>query len=256
MITTVKPGGPDQSRPPFLFFGLGSCFVQNLAAPLNKINIPYQFNPLGTSFNPVSIAQQLEWLIQPEVTLQQSHLHEGVYHQLQAANKFQHADKNCLEAFINDAQTNALDYLNLNEHPVLIVSFGTAHCWEMNGTIVNNCHKLPQDLFKRRLLELSEITKAWTLILTHVPRRWQIIFTVSPVKYTKVGLEENFISKSILRLSIKSLVEQHSNCFYFPSYEIITDELRDYSYFKDNGTHPNEAAVEIVFERFRSFLNF
>lgn len=256
MITTVKPGGPDQSRPPFLFFGLGSCFVQNLAAPLNKINIPYQFNPLGTSFNPVSIAQQLEWLIQPEVILQQSHLHEGVYHQLQAANKFQHADKNCLEAFINDAQTNALDYLNLNEHPVLIVSFGTAHCWEMNGTIVNNCHKLPQDLFKRRLLELSEITKAWTLILTHVPRRWQIIFTVSPVKYTKVGLEENFISKSILRLSIKSLVEQHSNCFYFPSYEIITDELRDYSYFKDNGTHPNEAAVEIVFERFRSFLNF
>ena len=256
MITTVKPGGPDQSRPPFLFFGLGSCFVQNLAAPLNKINIPYQFNPLGTSFNPVSIAQQLEWLIQPEVTLQQSHLHEGVYHQLQAANKFQHADKNCLEAFINDAQTNALDYLNLNEHPVLIVSFGTAHCWEMNGTIVNNCHKLPQDLFKRKLLELGEITKAWTLILTHVPRRWQIIFTVSPVKYTKVGLEENFISKSILRLSIKSLVEQHSNCFYFPSYEIITDELRDYSYFKDNGTHPNEAAVEIVFKRFRLFLNF
>ena len=256
MITTVKPGGPDQSRPLFLFFGLGSCFVQNLAAPLNKINIPYQFNPLGTSFNPVSIAQQLEWLIQPEVTLQQSHLHEGVYHQLQAANKFQHADKNCLEAFINDAQTNALDHLNRSEHPVLIVSFGTAHCWEMNGTIVNNCHKLPQDLFKRRLLELSEITKAWTLILTHVPRRWQIIFTVSPVKYTKVGLEENFISKSILRLSIKSLVEQHYNCFYFPSYEIITDELRDYSYFKDNGTHPNEAAVEIVFERFRSFLNF
>ena len=256
MITTVKPGGPYQSRPPFLFFGLGSCFVQNLAAPLNKINIPYQFNPLGTSFNPVSIAQQLEWLIQPEVILQQSHLHEGVYHQLQAANKFQHADKNCLEAFINDAQTNALDYLNLNEHPVLIVSFGTAHCWEMNGTIVNNCHKLPQDLFKRKLLELGEITKAWTLILTHVPRRWQIIFTVSPVKYTKVGLEENFISKSILRLSIKSLVEQHSNCFYFPSYEIITDELRDYSYFKDNGTHPNEAAVEIVFERFRLFLNF
>lgn len=256
MITTVKPGGPDQSRPPFLFFGLGSCFVQNLAAPLNKINIPYQFNPLGTSFNPVSIAQQLEWLIQPEVILQQSHLHEGVYHQLQAANKFQHADKNCLEAFINDAQTNALDHLNRSEHPVLIVSFGTAHCWEMNGTIVNNCHKLPQDLFKRKLLELSEITKAWTLILTHVPRRWQIIFTVSPVKYTKVGLEENFISKSILRLSIKSLVEQHSNCFYFPSYEIITDELRDYSYFKDNGTHPNEAAVEIVFKRFRLFLNF
>ena len=256
MITTVQLGGPVQSRPPFLFFGLGSCFVQNLAAPLDKINIPYQFNPLGTSFNPVSIAQQLEWLIQPEGTLNHIYLHHGVYHQLHAANKFQHTDKNRLDTFINDAQTNARNHLNRSEHPVLIISFGTAHCWEMNGTIVNNCHKLPQDLFKRRLLELDEITEAWTSILTHVPKHWQIIFTVSPVKYTKVGLQENFISKSILRLSINSLVEQHSNCLYFPSYEIITDELRDYSYFKDNGTHPNESAVEIVFERFRLFLNF
>jgi len=256
VITPVKLGGPVQSRPPFLFFGLGSCFVQNLAGPLNKINIPYQFNPLGTSFNPVSIAQQLEWLVQPEGTLNPSYLHQGVYHQLQSANKFQHGDKNLLEAFIETARTTALNHLNRTEHPTLIISFGTAHCWEMNGTIVNNCHKLPQDLFKRRLLELSEIIDVWTSVLTHVPKHWQVIFTVSPVKYTKVGLEENFISKSILRLSIKTLVERHSNCFYFPSYEIITDELRDYSYFKDNGTHPNETAVEVVFERFRSFLNF
>jgi hypothetical protein len=105
------------------------------------------------------------------------------------------------------------------------------------------------------LLGLSEIKKAWDSVLTHIPDDWQIIFTVSPVKYTKVGLEENFISKSILRLSIKSIVEQYSNCHYFPSYEIITDELRDYSYFKDNGTHPNEDAVEIVFERFKLFIN-
>ncbi len=256
MITPVKLGGPVESRPPFLFFGLGSCFVQNLATPLDRSMISYSFNPLGTSFNPVSIAQQLEWLIQPEVTLNPSFFYKGIYHQLQAANKFQHTDEALLDALITTTRNNALDFLKRSEHPVLIISFGTAHYWELNGTIVNNCHKLPQELFKRKLLDLDEITKAWTAVLTHLPERWQVIFTVSPVKYTKVGLEENFISKSILRLAIKSLVEQYSNCLYFPSYEIITDELRDYSYFKDNGTHPNESAVEIVFERFKSFLNF
>ena len=256
MITPVKVGGLVESRPPFLFFGLGSCFVQNLAIPLDRINIPYQYNPLGTSFNPVSIAEQLEWLIQSEATLNSHFLYQGVYHQLQAANKFQNTNESALNKLIDGIRSNTWDYLNHSKHPVLIISFGTAHCWEMNETIVNNCHKLPNDLFKRRLLGLSEIRKAWDLVLTHVPKDWQIIFTVSPVKYTKVGLEENFISKSILRLSIKSLVEQYTNCSYFPSYEIITDELRDHSYFKNNGTHPNEVAVEIVFERFKSFLNF
>jgi hypothetical protein len=255
VITPVKLGGLVQSRPPFLFFGLGSCFVQNLATPLDRINIPYQYNPLGTSFNPVSIAQQLEWLINQEICLNPSYLYQGVYHQLQAANNFQHTYESSLNKRTEDIRINTLDYLNSSKNPVLIISFGTAHCWEINETIVNNCHKLPNDLFERRLLGLSEIKKVWDSVLTHIPDDWQIIFTVSPVKYTKVGLEENFISKSILRLSIKSFVEQYSNCHYFPSYEIITDELRDYSYFKDNGTHPNEDAVEIVFERFKLFIN-
>ena len=122
--------------------------------------------------------------------------------------------------------------------------------------VVNNCHKLPQHLFQRRILTIEEIESAWATVLRLIPEGWKIIFTVSPVKYTKLGLEENFISKSILRLSIKSFIENYSNSYYFPSFEIITDELRDYSFYKENGTHPNEAAVEVVFDRFRSFLNF
>ena len=256
MITPVKLGGPVESSPPFLFFGLGSCFVQNLATPLERMNIPYQFNPLGTSFNPVSIAHQLNWLLDSTSVFKPSFLYNRIYHQLDAANKFQHKDPLILDQDIESARKKTLLYLNQNEHPILIISFGTAHCWEKEGTVVNNCHKLPQHLFKRRLLNGHEIEDAWNSVLASIPENWKIIFTVSPVKYTKVGLEENFISKSILRLSIKSLIEQNSNCFYFPSYEIITDELRDYIYFKDNGTHPNEVAVEVVFERFRSLLNF
>jgi hypothetical protein len=76
VITTVKLGGPIESSPPFLFFGLGSCFVQNLAAPLDKVNIPYLFNPLGTSFNPISIARQLEWLLNPKATFNPAYFHK------------------------------------------------------------------------------------------------------------------------------------------------------------------------------------
>jgi len=256
VITPVKLGGPVESSPPFLFFGLGSCFVQNLATPLGRMNIPYQFNPLGTSFNPLSIAHQLNWLLDSTSVFKPSFLYNGIYHQLDAANKFQHKDPFILDQDIESARKKTLLYLNQNAHPILIISFGTAHCWELEGTVVNNCHKLPQHLFKRRLLNSHEIEDAWISVLALIPENWKIIFTVSPVKYTKIGLEENFISKSILRLGIKSLIEQNSNCFYFPSYEIITDELRDYSYFKDNGTHPNEVAVEVVFERFRSLFNF
>ncbi|MCH1407284.1 MAG: GSCFA domain-containing protein, partial [Schleiferiaceae bacterium] len=100
MITTVKLGGPIQSSPPFLFFGLGSCFVQNLAAPLDKINIPYLFNPLGTSFNPISIARQLEWLLDPKATFNPAYFHSGVYHQLDAANKFQNINEAALNQSI------------------------------------------------------------------------------------------------------------------------------------------------------------
>ena len=135
-------------------------------------------------------------------------------------------------------------------------TFKLGEIWEINDMVVNNCHKLPQHLFQRRILTIEEIESAWDTVLRLIPEGWKIIFTVSPVKYTKLGLEENFISKSILRLSIKSFIENYSNSYYFPSFEIITDELRDYSFYKENGTHPNEAAVEVVFNRFRSFLNF
>ena len=256
MITTVKLGGPIQSSPPFLFFGLGSCFVQNLAAPLDKINIPYLFNPLGTSFNPISIARQLEWLLDPKATFNPAYFHSGVYHQLDAVNKFQNINEAALNESIENIRRDTLNHLKSTVNPALIISFGTAYSWEINDAVVNNCHKLPQHLFQRRILTIEEIESAWDTVLKLIPEDWKIIFTVSPVKYTKLGLEENFISKSILRLTIKSFIENYSNSYYFPSFEIITDELRDYSFYKENGTHPNETAVEVVFNRFRSFLNF
>ncbi len=99
----------------------------------------------------------------------------------------------------------------------------------------------------------EEIVSEWQNTLQQLPENVKIIFTVSPVRYTRIGLQENFLGKSILRTVIEELVAS-PNAVYFPSFEIINDELRDYSFFESNGTHPNSRAVEVVMKRFKAFL--
>ena len=137
---------------------------------------------------------------------------------------------------------------------VLIISLGTAHAWFKENQIVNNCHKLPGQFFQRRLLSKEEIVAEWKHTLQLLPENVKLIFTVSPVRYTRIGLQENFLGKSILRTAIEELLIS-PNAVYFPSFEIINDELRDYAYFESNGTHPSMKAIEVVMERFKTFLH-
>ena len=253
MITEVKVGTEELSAPPF-FFGIGSCFVSNLDPYLNRLGYEYQFNPLGTSFNPISIAKQLRWIFSNE-DLSPSFYHEGIFHQLDAANKWQEETNSALEKSINKTRSEVLQYLNQpSKILVLVISLGTAHAWFKENHLVNNCHKLPGQFFQRRLLSKEEIVAEWKHTLSLLPEQVKIIFTVSPVRYTRIGLQENFLGKSILRTAIEALLEP-PNIVYFPSFEIINDELRDYSFFESNGTHPNSKAIEVVMERFKRFLH-
>ena len=253
MITAVKVGTEELSAPPF-FLGIGSCFVSNLDPYLNKWGYGYQFNPLGTSFNPVSIAKQLRWIFCNE-DLSPAFNHQGTFHQLDAANRWQNETITALEKSINKARSEVLQYLNQPDKSlVLIISLGTAHAWFNEDYLVNNCHKLPGNFFERRLLSKEEIVAEWQHTLQQLPENIKVIFTVSPVRYTRIGLQENFIAKSILRTAIEELVAS-PNTVYFPSFEIINDELRDYSFFESNGTHPNSRAVEVVMKRFKAFLD-
>lgn len=252
MITKVKVGTEELSAPPF-FFGLGSCFVSNLDPYLNKWGYQYQFNPLGTSFNPISIAKQLRWIFCNE-ELSPTFNHQGTFHQLDAANKWQDETISALEESINKTRSEALQYLNQpRKELVLIISLGTAHAWFKKDHLVNNCHKLPGQFFQRRLLNKEEIVTEWKHTLQLLPENVKLIFTVSPVRYTRIGLQENFLGKSILRTAIEELLTS-PNAVYFPSFEIINDELRDYAFFESNGTHPNSRAVEVVMKRFKAFL--
>lgn len=253
MITEVKVGTEELSAPPF-FFGIGSCFVSNLDPYLNHLGYDYQFNPLGTSFNPISIAKQLRWLFCNE-DLSPTFKHDGVFHQLDAANKWQDQSDTTLQEVINKSKSLVQQYLNqIDKELILVISLGTAHAWFKGDQLVNNCHKLPGQFFQRRLLSKEEIVAEWKHTLSLLPEQVKIIFTVSPVRYTRIGLQENFLGKSILRTAIEALLEP-PNIVYFPSFEIINDELRDYSFFESNGTHPNSKAIEVVMERFKRFLH-
>ena len=253
MITAVKVGTEELSAPPF-FLGIGSCFVSNLDPYLNTWGYGYQFNPLGTSFNPISISKQLRWIFCNE-DLSPTFNHQEVFHQLDAANKWQNESDTTLQESINEVRNEILQYLNQpDKELVLVISLGTAHAWFKENELINNCHKLPGQFFQRILLSKEEIVAEWKHTLSLLPEQVKIIFTVSPVRYTRIGLQENFLGKSILRTAIEALLER-TNIVYFPSFEIINDELRDYSFFESNGTHPNSKAVEVVMERFKRFLH-
>lgn len=252
MITEVKVGTEKLSAPPF-FLGIGSCFVSNLEPYLNQWGYNYRFNPLGTSFNPISISKHLRWIFSDE-NLSPVFNHQGIFHQLDAANKWQDKTITALEESINKERIEVLQYLKQpNKELVLIISLGTAHAWYKGEELVNNCHKLPGQFFQRRLLSKEEIVTEWKRTFFQLPQNVKIIFTVSPVRYTRIGLQENFIGKSILRTAIEDLLLS-PQVLYFPSFEIINDELRDYSFFESNGTHPNSKAIEVVMKRFKRFL--
>jgi hypothetical protein len=214
----------------------------------------YQFNPLGTSFNPISIAKQLRWIFSNE-NLSPLFNHQGIFHQLDAANKWQDETITTLEESINKAKSEVLQYLNQpGKELILVISLGTAHAWFKENELVNNCHKLPGQFFQRRLLSKEKIVSEWEQTISRLPENLKVIFTVSPVRYTRIGLQENFLGKSILRTAIEELLVS-PKVVYFPSFEIINDELRDYSFFDSNGTHPNSRAVEVVMKRFKAFLD-
>tara|TARA_B100000900_G_scaffold410649_1_gene428839 strand:- start:10069 stop:10833 length:765 start_codon:yes stop_codon:yes gene_type:complete len=253
MITGVKMGTEELSAPPF-FFGIGSCFVSNLDPFLSKWGYKYQFNPLGTSFNPISISKQLRWIFCNK-ELSPNFNYQGIFHQLDAANKWQGKSDTVLKEYIEKTRNEIKQYLNQSgKKLIFVISLGTSHAWFKGNQLVNNCHKLPGHFFERRLLNKEEIVTEWKHTLSKLPENLKIIFTVSPVRYTRIGLQENFLGKSILRTAIEELLLS-PKVVYFPSFEIINDELRDYSFFESNGTHPNSKAIEVVMERFKTFLD-
>ncbi len=232
---------------------LGSCFSDEIGEQMKQRNMSVTCNPFGTLYNPLSIANA----ICSSFVHCTSYIvpHDGLWHSMMHHGSFSRPTREEAEEAVKasiETMQNALQ-----EATVVIVTFGTAWIYEMNGEIVGNCHKLPADRFTRRRLTVEEIVAAWQPIIERYPdKHW--IFTVSPIRHIKDGLHENQLSKATLLMAIEQLLDnrqsivprQSSNRHYFPSYEILLDELRDYRFYADDLVHPSSLAVNYIWERF------
>ena len=216
---------------------LGSCFADNIGAKFAEHYFQATINPFGTLYNPASIAAAIT-----NVGNSQLVEHNGLWHSMMHHGAFSGKDKE--EVLTRCEQSRALLQRVLMEASTVVVTFGTAWVYEMEGKVVANCHKLPANRFTRRCLTVNEIVEMWQPIVASMPdKHW--IFTVSPIRHVKDGLHANQISKAILLQAVDILGQS-----YFPSYEIMMDELRDYRFYAEDMVHPSAVAVEYIWQRF------
>ena len=224
---------------------LGSCFSDEIGRQMEERKMAVTCNPFGTLYNPLSIAQAIQKTELPALIE-----HDGLWHSMAHHGSFSRATKEEAEK----AVTNSIETMQraLVESTVVIVTFGTAWVYEMDGKVVGNCHKMPEKWFRRRRLSVEEIVDAWQPILAQYPdKKW--LFTVSPIRHIRDGLHENQLSKATLLMAVDQMVNStwpNGKWHYFPSYEILLDELRDYRFFADDLVHPSTLAVEYIWERF------
>lgn len=226
---------------------LGSCFTDEIGALLTQHGFHALSNPTGTLYNPLSIAQAINLKSQISNLKSQISLieHDGLWHSMQHHGSFSHKDKEVVEQRCREAAERLREAWN--EASVIIITFGTSWVYEQEGRVVANCHKLPEAAFTRRLLSVEEIVATWLPIIQAYPdKHW--LFTVSPIRHLRDGLHANQISKGILLQAIDRLVEL-TDATYFPSYEILIDELRDYRFYAEDLCHPSAQAIEYIWER-------
>ena len=233
---------------------LGSCFAENIGKLLSGNKFRCEVNPLGILYNPLSIAKSLRQVLM-ECVYEEKDLFQagGVWHSWMHHSDFSSCSLDeCLKK-INGGMKKVAD--SLPDTDWLVVTWGTAYVYFLRQTqeVVGNCHKQSEKLFVRQRLDVSEIVEVWKSLLDDlktVNPRLKVLFTVSPIRHAKDGMHGNQLSKSTLLLAVDELCATCPDCHYFPSYEIMMDELRDYRFYADDMLHPSTKAVEYIWECF------
>ena len=226
---------------------MGSCFSERIGSKVKSGGLQMLVNPFGTVFNPVSLARLLSdaksksideslWVEDRDGIWYHHHYHRV----MRAMSKASLIEQITQKQELLDTWLHDLDFL--------IVTLGTAFIYERNSVVISNCHKLPSTQFHKRLLTIPEIVSAIQQIQALVPKSCRIIWTVSPVRHTRDGLVGNQCSKASLVLALHQSIASQDD--YFPAYEIMMDELRDYRFYESDLIHPNETAVNYIYQRF------
>lgn len=235
---------------------VGSCFAEHMGARLQQMKWRVVVNPFGTLYNPLSIAEALGRLLDGH-RYDEDELVEfpdGGWNTWLHHSRYSCPDRGEALNAINGTMATAAGMLAQGDW--LVVTLGTAWVYRLkdDGRVVGNCHKVPEREFVRQRLSVEEIVETYVVLLDRLWRvnpRMRVLFTVSPVRHLKDGLHGNQLSKATLLLAIDELCRRvPERCVYFPAYEMVMDELRDYRFYAEDMAHPSKQAVDYVWERF------
>lgn len=239
---------------------IGSCFADEIGMRFKNSGFHSLVNPFGVIFNPISIARILNDAENTSTEIQHNIIeHNSRFYSLKHHGSFASNSKANLEQQI--AEQNKLLHNNLKQADFLFITFGTAVIYKhvQENKVVANCHKLPNNFFYNTLLNITEIVEELEvsiLKLKQLNPTLKIVFTVSPVRYFNFGMHKNQLSKATLLLAIETLIKHFNHCYYFPAYELVIDDLRDYRFMKEDLIHPNKQAVDYIWEKIeQTFLN-
>ena len=233
---------------------LGSCFSENIGETFEYFKFQQKQNPFGIMFHPLAIETLITNVInEKQYTSDDIFLHNEQWHCYDAHSRLSSASKEQLLQDLNDNITNAYQFLHEASHVVITLGTAWAYRFIETDAFVANCHKIPQKKFLKELLSVEKITEsleATMSLVRSINPKVTFIFTVSPVRHIKDGFVENMQSKAHLITAIHHVVEPRNNYYYFPSYEIMMDELRDYRFYNADMLHPNTTAINYIWERF------
>ena len=231
---------------------IGSCFSQNIGDKLAYYKLDIFTNPLGVLFHPKAIENVFVSAINDRKYTEDDLVFQNErWHCLDAHSDYSHSDKNKVLVQVNTSLQKTKTHIQTASH--ILITLGTSWVYQYNksNSYVANCHKIPQKEFHKKLLSVNEIVQSLQKIKSVIHQenpKTTIVFTVSPVRHIKDGFVENQQSKAHLLTAIHQVTQ--SNVFYFPAYEIMMDDLRDYRFYKKDMIHPNETAVDYIWRKF------
>ncbi len=235
-------------------FTIGSCFAQRIGDELLRNKFRATVNPTGTLFNPISICSTLERIAKcqliNEVDLLPFDVNDsnGGWYHYDFHSSLSASTKEATTQRINQTIERAHDALERSE--VVVITLGTAWVYQLEGLVVANCHKQPARNFKREKLCVEQIVEQLQSVIERYLGGKKVVLTLSPIRHIADGLSENSLSKAILRVAIDELVQRNRSVEYFPAYEIMVDDLRDYRFYEVYMIHPSQLAVEYIWSLF------
>jgi hypothetical protein len=235
---------------------MGSCFAENISEKFSYYKFRNSVNPFGIIFNPFSIESSIERITQKNYfTEDDVFFHNDLWHCFEVHSELSNANKDELLATLNVIIDTA--FLEFQNATTCIITYGTSWVYRNNesGKVVANCHKVPQKEFSKVLLSIAQIEvsiQRSCALLQEINPNCHFIFTVSPVRHLKDGFVENQLSKAHLITALHSSISQLPTSSYFPSYEIMMDDLRDYRFYAEDMLHPNQVAIDYIWQQFKN----